>query len=198
DCATHFHASGLNALTIANRSAERASDLAERFEARAAALDELPELLAESDLIIACTGSPRAIIDRPMFREALRARRQQPMFALDLSVPRNISADSASLNDLYLYTIDDLRAIVESAQQQRQQALQEANAIVESEVATFERWLRLQGTSTTLRILRQRAQGERDQLLERAQRELQRGADPEAVMRKLSHRLVNRLLHGPS
>src|SRR5699024_3870960 len=73
-----------------------------------------------------------------------------------------------------------------------------ANAIVESEVATFERWLRLQGTSTTLRNLRQRAQGERDQLLERAQRELQRGADPEAVMRKLSHRLVNRLLHGPS
>ncbi|HSH27040.1 MAG TPA: glutamyl-tRNA reductase [Wenzhouxiangella sp.] len=198
DCATHFHANGMNSLTIANRSAERASDLAERFEARTATLDDLPELLAESDLIIACTGSPRAIIDEPMFRQALRARRQQPMFALDLSVPRNISADSASLDDLYLYTIDDLRAIVESAQQQRQDALQQANAIVESEVATFERWLRLQATSSTLKTLRQRAQGERDQLLERAQRELALGADPEDVMRKLSHRLINRLLHGPS
>src|SRR5699024_5658377 len=107
DCATHFHASGMNALTIANRSADRAGSLAERFQARAATLDELPALLTDSDLVIACTGSPRAIIDRAMFRQALRARRRQPMFALDLSVPRNISADSADLNDLYLYTIDD-------------------------------------------------------------------------------------------
>src|SRR5699024_11645944 len=93
---------------------------------------------------------------------------------------------------------DDLRAIVESAQQQRQEALEQASAIVESEVAAFERWLRLQATSSTLKNLRQRARGERNQLLERAQRELARGADPEEVMRKLSHRLVNRLLHGPS
>jgi len=198
DCATHFHASGMNALTIANRSSERASRLAERLHARAATLDALPELLAKSDLVVACTASPAAIIDRQMFRDALRKRRRRPMFALDLSVPRNISADSASLNDLYLYTIDDLRAIVESAQQQRQESLHKANAIVESEVASFERWLRLQSTSGTLKSLRQSAHHERDQLLERARRELSRGDDPEDVMRRLSHRLVNRLLHGPS
>jgi glutamyl-tRNA reductase len=198
DCATHFHASGMNTLTIANRSAERAGRLAERFRARSATLEALPALLGESDLVIACTASPSAIIDRQMIRDALKTRRRQPMFALDLSVPRNISADAGNLDDLYLYTIDDLRAIVESAQQQRQEALQQANAIVESEVATFERWLRLQSTSSTLKSLRQRAQGERDQLLDRARQELERGADPEDVMRRLSHRLVNRLLHGPS
>lgn len=198
DCATHFHASGMNSLTIANRSRERASRLAERFDAAAASLDELPVLLGRSDLVIACTASPGAIIDRRMFRDALRARRRRPMFALDLSVPRNISADSASLDDLYLYTIDDLRAIVESAQQQRQEALQRANTIVESEVASFERWLRLQSTSSTLKALRKRANRERDDLLERARRELSRGGDPDDVMRRLSHRLVNRLLHGPS
>ena len=198
DCATHFHASGMNTLTIVNRSAERAGRLAERFGARSSTLDALPGLLADSDLVIACTASPKAIIDRQMIRDALNTRRRQPMFALDLSVPRNISADAGSLDDLYLYTIDDLRAIVESAQQQRQEALQQANAIVESEVATFERWLRLQSTSSTLKSLRQRAQGERDQLLDRARHELERGADPEDVMRRLSHRLVNRLLHGPS
>lgn len=198
DCATHFHAAGMNTLTVANRNAERAERLAERFGARAATLDALPELLGKSDLVIACTASPRAIIDRQMFRDALRERRRKPMFALDLSVPRNISADSASLNDLYLYTIDDLREIVESAQQQRQESLQKANAIVESEVATFERWLRLQATSSTLKELRQRAQGERDEMLERARQELSKGADPDEVMRRLSHRLVNRLLHGPS
>lgn len=198
DCATHFHASGMKTLTIANRNAERASRLAERFGARSATLDALPELLGKSDLVIACTASPGAIIDRRMFRDALRARRRQPMFALDLSVPRNISPDSASLDDLYLYTIDDLRAIVESAQQKRQESLQQANAIVESEVAMFERWLRLQATSATLKSLRQRAQGERDRMLERARREIARGEDPDEVMRRLSHRLVNRLLHGPS
>jgi glutamyl-tRNA reductase len=198
DCATHFHASGMNTLTIANRSAERAGRLAERFSARSATLETLPALLGESDLVIACTASPSAIIDRQMIRDALKTRRRQPMFALDLSVPRNISADAGNLDDLYLYTIDDLRAIVESAQQQRQEALQQANAIVESEVATFERWLRLQSTSSTLKSLRQRAQGEREQLLDRARQELERGADPEDVMRRLSHRLVNRLLHGPS
>ncbi|MDZ7791885.1 MAG: glutamyl-tRNA reductase [Xanthomonadales bacterium] len=198
DCATHFHASGMNTLTIANRSAERAGRLAERFGARSATLEALPQLLEQSDLVVACTASPTAIIDRQMFRDALRKRRRQPMFALDLSVPRNITADSNSLDDLYLYTIDDLRAIVESAQQQRQQSLQQANAIVESEVSSFERWLRLQATSSTLKSLRQRAQSERDELLERARQELAKGGDPEDVMRRLSHRLTNRLLHGPS
>jgi glutamyl-tRNA reductase len=133
-----------------------------------------------------------------MFKAALKARRRRPMFALDLSVPRNISADSGALEDLYLYTIDDLRAIVENAQAQRREALEQANAIVESEVVVFERWLRLQATSSTLKSLRKRAQRERDRLLDEARRELARGGDPEAVMQKLSHRLTNRLLHGPS
>lgn len=198
DCATHFHDSGMNTLTIVNRNVERAGRLAERFGARASTLEALPDLLGESDLVIACTASPEPIIDRPMLQSALKRRRRHPVFALDLSVPRNIGHECGHLEDVYLYTIDDLRAIVESAQQQRQSAVQQANAIVESEVTAFERWLRLQATSSTLKQLRQRAHDERDQLLDRAQRELERGGDPEDVMRRLSHRLVNRLLHGPS
>lgn len=198
DCATHFHDSGMAGLTIANRNADRARQLAGRFGAASHGLDALPELLGQHDLVIACTASPKAIITREMFHAALRRRRQQPMFALDLSVPRNISADSGSLQDLYLYTIDDLRAIVESAQQQRREALGQANAIVEAEVTSFERWLRLQSTSSTLKSLRQSAQSERDALLARARQELERGGEPEEVMRRFAHRLVNRLLHGPS
>lgn len=198
DCATHFHSQGLGSLTIANRSAERADRLAERFGAASRRLNALPELLADHDLVIACTASPTAVIDRSMFRAALSQRRQRPMFALDLSVPRNISADSHDLDNLYLYTIDDLRAIVESAQQQRRQALQAANDIVEAEVIGFERWLRLHTTSTTLKSLRQRAESERDVLLSRAREEMERGGDPDEIMRRLAHRLVNRLLHEPS
>lgn len=197
DCARHFHDSGMAGLTIANRSAERASDLAHRYQAEARDLAALPDLLGEHDLVIACTASPRPIIDRNMFKAALRGRRQRPMFALDLSVPRNITADSGSLQDLYLYTIDDLRAIVDSAQQQRQESLQAATAIVDAEVTAFDRWLRLQSTSGTLKLLRKRAQAERDELLARAKQELARGADPEEVMDRFGHRLVNRLLHVP-
>lgn len=198
DCARHFHDSGMAGLTIANRSAERAGDLARRFEAESRDLDSLPELLGRHDLVITCTASPRPIIDRGMFEDALSGRRRRPMFALDLSVPRNITADSGSLQDLYLYTIDDLRAIVESAQQQREEALQTASAIVDAEVTAFERWLRLQSTSGTLKLLRQRAQAERDELLARAMQELEHGGNPDEVMKRFGHRLVNRLLHGPS
>lgn len=198
DCAIHFREAGIKGISIANRNPDRARELAGRFNADAYGLDAVPGLLADNDLIIACTASPKAILDQGMFRSALRQRRRRPMFALDLSVPRNISPDTAELDDLYLYTIDDLHAIVESAQQQRIEALQQAAAIVDSEVTAFERWLRLQGTHKTLKSLRGRAHAQRDVLLERARRELASGHEPEAVIQRFGHRLVNRLLHSPS
>ncbi len=198
DCAVHFQQSGIDSLTIANRDADRAANLAARFGGRGFGLDALPELLPEADLVIACTASPTAILTRPMFKQAMRSRRHRPIFALDLSVPRNIDSACADLNDVFLYTIDDLHAIVEDNQQKRVGAMQHAIDIIESEVLSFERWLRLQDTSATLKQLRHRAQTERDELLEQARAQLAAGQDPGDVLQRLSHRLVNRLLHGPS
>ncbi|MCH8479526.1 MAG: glutamyl-tRNA reductase [Wenzhouxiangella sp.] len=198
DCAVHFSESQLAGISIANRNPDRARELAGRFGASGHGLDQLRELLPQHDLVIACTASPRAIIDQHAFKQALARRRRRPMFALDLSVPRNIDPASGSLEDLFLYTIDDLHAIVENNQQKRAEAMQQAIDIIEAEVRSFERWLRLQDTSTTLRGLRRRAQSERDELLEQARTQLAAGHDPEAVMQRLGHRLVNRLLHGPS
>lgn len=198
DCATHFHASGLQQLTIVNRSMERARALAERFDARATALDQLPDELADHDMVIACTGSPEAIVYREHFQRALRKRRQRPMFALDLAVPRNIAADCSKLPDLYVYTIDDLRTIVEAAQKRRQRSLSQAGRIVESEVRAFERWLRVQSASGTLQTMHQQADLQRRELLEKAQRELAAGMDAEEALQRLSHRLTQRLLHEPS
>ncbi len=198
DCATHYHEAGINRLTIANRSEDRARQLADRFGAEAHTLDALPELLGSHDLVIACTASPAAILTEPMFKAALGRRRHRPIFALDLSVPRNIDPASADLDDLFLYTIDDLHAIIESAQQERLKALQQASTIVEAEVTAFERWLRLQGTTSTLKSLRRRAHAQRDQLLEQARTDLAHGRDPDDVLKRFSHRLVNRLLHEPS
>jgi glutamyl-tRNA reductase len=198
DCATHFRESGLKSLTIANRSIERAQDLAARHGAVGHGLDDLPTLLPEHDLVIACTASPTAILSRDMLRKAIGQRRHRPIFALDLSVPRNIEASSADLSDVFLYTIDDLHAIIESNQQKRKTAMQKAVDIIEAEALAFERWLRLQDTSATLKGLRKRAQAERDLLLAQARTQLAAGQDPEDVLQRLSHRLVNRLLHGPS
>lgn len=198
DCAVHFRDAGIRNLSIANRNPDRAHELAERLEARGYGLDELPALLPDQDMIIACTASPTAIVTRDLLSQALKKRRHRPVFALDLSVPRNIESSVEELNDVYLYTIDDLHAIIESNQKKRKEALQQAIDIIESEVVAFERWLRLQDTGATLKSLRQRAHAEREKLLEQALAQLASGRDPEDVLQRLSNRLVNRLLHGPS
>jgi len=198
DCAVHFKDSGIRGMSIANRSLERAEKLAERFGASPHQLDELPELLTAHDMVLACTGSKEPILTRPMLKQSLSKRRHRPMFALDLSVPRNIEPAANKLSDLFLYTIDDLHAIIESGHKQRMAALQKAMEIIESEVTGFERWLRLQNTSETLKELRTRAHHEREALVEQALSDLAGGKDAEEVIRRTSHKLVNRLLHGPS
>lgn len=198
DCAVHFLEAGLSRLTIANRSPERSRALAERFGGEGHGLDALPDLLPGHDILVSCTASPGMLLTRTMIQRALIQRRHHPVLALDLAVPRDIEPASGDLDDLFLYTIDDLHAIVETGQHNRQEAQRQATDIIESETRSFERWLRLQDTSDTLKGLRNRAQSERDQLLAQARAQLAAGRDPEDVLQRLSHRLVNRLLHGPS
>jgi len=198
DCATHFTDAGLGGLTIINRNPERAACLAARYGADSDGLEALPNLLPRHDLLIACTASPTAVVTRNMLASALAQRRHKPLFALDLSVPRNIEPASAELSDLFLYTIDDLHNIIESNQKKRQDALRQAVSLIESEVTAFERWLHLHESSATLKLMRARAQSERDELLSQARAQIAAGQDPEAVLQRFSHRLVNRLLHSPS
>jgi len=196
--ATHFNDSGIARMTIANRSIERAKALASQFEASSAPLIELDRLLPLHDLVIACTSSPEPIITRSMLNQALTARRRQPIFALDLSVPRNIDYKANELDDLFLYTVDDLHGIIEKNQEKRQASLRQAMNLIEVEVNAFDRWLRIHESSTTLKLLRQRAQIERDALLEQARAQIASGKDPDDVLKRFGHRLLNRLLHGPS
>lgn len=198
DCATHFQESGLTRLTIANRSPARAQALAERHGGIGYGLDALPELLPWHDIVVSSTASPQMMLSRDLIQRALIQRRHHPVLALDLAVPRDVDPASNDLDDLFLYTIDDLQAIIQTNQRNRMEAQRQATDIIESETRSFERWLRLQDTSDTLKGLRHRAQSERDQLLDQARAQLAAGRDPEDVLQRLSHRLVNRLLHGPS
>ena len=198
DCCRHFTGQGLTRMTIANRSPARAERLAAEFAARAIGLDHVAEALPEHDVVVASTGSPEPVITVDMIREALRRRRRQPLFVLDLSVPRNVEPEIGELEDVYLYTIDDLREIAQRGHQKRLAALESARGIVAAQTDAFRRWMNLHATSATLKQLREQAVDERDRLLERALRDLGAGHDPEDVLRKLGHRLTNRLLHTPS
>jgi len=198
DCARHFVGQGLKSMTIANRSPKRAEALAAQFNASVIGLDELEAELPRHDLVVACTASTVPLVRADMIGKALKQRRNRPMFVLDLSVPRNVEPAVKNFDDVYLYTVDDLREIAEHGYRQRTRALEEANRIVEGQAEAFDRWLNLHAAGETLKALRSRAFVERDKLLDQAQRELAAGRSPEDVLARFGHRLTNRLLHAPS
>lgn len=198
DCARHFVGQGVKTMTIANRSPERAIALAEQFNASPIGLERLNDELYRHDLVVACTASTVPLVHRNMIEQALKQRRHRPMFVLDLSVPRNVAPEVNEFEDVYLYTVDDLREIAEHGYQQRTKALVEANRIVDGQAEAFERWLNLHAAGETLKALRHRAFTERDKLLDQALRELTAGRAAEDVLARFGHRLTNRLLHAPS
>jgi len=195
--ATHFAARHPKSIAVANRSEERALGLASRLQGRAMRLAELPEQLARFDIVVSCTASTLPIIGLGMVERALKARRHRPMFIVDLAVPRDVEPEVARLDDVYVYTVDDLGRIVQSGNESRQAAVAQAEAIIESRVRDFEGWLRTRSAVPLIQGLRQRADDLRRYELERARRRLAAGDSPEAVLEQLSQALTNKFLHAP-
>jgi len=197
-CAAHFAAQKPKRLTIANRTLERGADLAARFDGDAMRLDQLGERLAEFDIVVSCTASSLPIIGLGMVERALKARRHRPMVMVDLAVPRDIEAEVSRLDDVFLYTLDDLGQIVESGLESRQAAVVEAEAIITDRVSGFLHWLESRETVPTIRALRDSAERARRHEVEHALKLLARGEDPAKVLDALSHGLTNKLLHAPT
>ncbi len=130
---------GLAGVAVANRTRERAAELAARFGATAHGLDELPQLLAVSDVVLTSIGVDRPLLDAPLFEAALRTRRRRPIFAIDLGVPRNIDPIVNQLDDVYLYDVDDLGGVAEANAEERRRETVHAEAIVQEEVERFGR-----------------------------------------------------------
>ncbi len=195
--ATHFAARRPKSITVANRTVERARTLAGRFHGRSLALAELPDALARFDVIVSCTASSLPIIGLGMVERAVRARRHRPMVVVDLAVPRDVEPEIARLDDVFVYTIDDLGRMVQQGQESRQAAVAQAEAIIESRVRDFESWLTGRATVPLIRDIRERAEDMRVREIERARRQLARGEAPDAVLEKLSQALTNKFLHAP-
>ena len=197
-CAAHFCARQPKQVTIANRTLERGRALAERFNGTAIRLDELAEHLAQHDIVVSCTASPLPIIGLGMVERAVKARRHRPMFMVDLAVPRDIEEEVGELDDVFLYTVDDLAQVVESGLESRQAAVVEAEDIIANRVRDFLGWLESRDTVPVIRSLRDSAERMRRHEMEHALKLLAKGENPEKVLDHLSHRLTNKFLHAPT
>lgn len=196
--ATHFAAQAPARLAVANRTLERAHALAHRFGGQALELRALPERLQEFDIVVSCTASSLPILGKGLVERALRARRHRPMFMVDLAVPRDIEAEVAELDDVFLYTVDDLQSIVQGNLDARRSELEQAEAIIETQVGQFMHWMAARASVPLIRSLREHGEAARRHELERALRLLQKGDDPRQVLEALSQGLTNKLLHGPT
>jgi len=197
-CATHFAAQAPARIAVANRTVERAERLAHRFNGEAIELKVLPERLQEYDIVVSCTASSLPILGKGLVERALRARRRRPMFMVDLAVPRDIEPEAGELDDVFLYTVDDLAQIVSENRDSRRSAVDQAEVIIETQVGQFMRWMQARENVPLIRALREHGEQARRHELERALRCLQRGDDPAAVLEGLSQGLTAKLLHAPT
>jgi glutamyl-tRNA reductase len=196
--ATHFAAQHPRRMVFANRTLERAQALADRFPGRAITLNDLPSQLASHDIIVSCTASTLPIIGKGLVESALKARKHRPMLIYDLAVPRDVEGEVGALDDVFLYTVDDLGKLAREGMDVRESAVARAEVIIENQVTDFMRWLGNRDLVPSIRALRDSAERARRHEMERALRRLAKGDDPRVVLESLSHGLAAKLLHAPT
>ncbi|MBN0986534.1 glutamyl-tRNA reductase [Amphritea pacifica] len=196
--ARHLSEAGVKQMTVANRTLVRAEALAEEFNARAILLGDIPDALEDADIVIASTASQLPILGKGAVESALKKRKHRPIFMVDIAVPRDIEHEVAELDDVYLYTVDDLKEVIEENVRSRETAAQEAETLVEAGASEFMRQLRALGAVETVMSLRQQAEQLRDVELEKALRQLSNGKDAQAVLSNLARGLTNKLIHSPT
>lgn len=197
-CAAHFAAGKPHLMAVANRTEARAQVLASRFNAEVMRLDLIGEMLPRFDIVVSCTAAPLPIVGLGMVERAIKARRHRPIVMVDLAVPRDIEPEVGKLDDVFLYTVDDLAQLVDAGIESRQQAVVEAEQIIDTRVDGFLHWIEARDAVPTIRALREHAEALRLAEVQRAARLLARGEDPQAVLDALSQGITKKLLHGPT
>lgn len=197
-CADHFAAQKPKSMTVANRTLERGTDLANKIGGHAILLNDLPDCFYEFDIVITSTASQLPIVGLGMVESAIKARRHRPIFMVDLAVPRDVEHEVAELDDVFLYTVDDLAQVVNDGIINRQEAAIDAELIVTARVEHFMQWLKKRDAIPTIKALRDQAEITRQAELEKALKLIQKGESAEKVLEALSNALTNKFLHAPS
>jgi glutamyl-tRNA reductase len=196
--ARHLFTNGVGRIIVANRSMEKAYQLASQFNGYAIALGEMPQHLAEADIVISSTASQLPILGKGAVERALRVRKHRPIFMVDIAVPRDIEPEVGELQDIYLYNVDDLQEVVQENLRSRLAAVQQAEEIINAQVEHFMDWIRAQDAVPVICAVREEANQLRQEALAKARRRLAQGHDPNEVLATLAHNLTNKLLHVPS
>ncbi|HKM36046.1 MAG TPA: glutamyl-tRNA reductase [Thiopseudomonas sp.] len=196
--ARHLHEQGVKNIVVANRTLERATLLADEFSGQAIVLADIPDALVHSDIVISSTASQLPILGKGAVERALKLRKHKPIFMVDIAVPRDIEPQVGELDDVYLYSVDDLHEVVTENLKSRQGAAKAAEELVVQGTADFMQRLRELEAVDVLRAYRQQGERLRDEELARAQRALANGAAPEDALAALARGLTNKLLHAPS
>ena len=195
--ARHLRENGVKRLVVANRTVERAQGLANELGGYAIALADIPAHLAEADIVISSTASPLPILGKGSAEQAVRQRRHKPILMVDIAVPRDIEPEVGELDDVYLYTVDDLRDIVDEGLRSRQEAAVQAEEIIDLQVSHFLSWLRAQEAVDSIVAYRRQAEQDRDEVLNKARRLLAKDQPPDKVLEFLAQTLTNKLIHNP-
>lgn len=193
---THFAAKEPKSIAIANRTLERGEKLATRFGGEAMRLADLPARLAEFDIVVSCTASTLPIIGLGAVERALKTRKHRPIFMVDLAVPRDIEPEVKALEDVYLYTVDDLAHVVQQGQANRQAAVAQAEVIIDAGVQSFMHWLGQRSTVPLIQQLNAQADEWRAAEMARARKLLAKGESVDAVLEAMSRGLTQKMMHG--
>ncbi len=195
----HLTEANIGNLIIANRTLEKAHTLAESLGGYAIELEEIDNHLHEADIIIGSTGSPHAILKQTQVIAALKKRKNRPIFMIDIAVPRDIEASINELENVYLYTVDDLKEIIEVNKQSRQAAAIEAEEIIELQAHSFMVQLHaMQQVKPIIQVYRQQAMRQKEEALNHALHQLEQGCEPEEIIKRLANQLTNKLIHTPT
>jgi len=196
--AQHLHSKNIKHIIIANRTIERAQGLADKFNGEAIALPQIPEYLYKADIVISSTASPLPILGKGAVEKALKRRKHKPMFMVDIAVPRDVEPEVGELDDVYLYTVDDLQEIIEENLESRQQAAEKAYEIVDVQVQNFLDWQRSLKAVDVIREIREHTEELSKEVLDKAVKQIAQGKDTEEVLNFLARSLTNKFLHQPS
>jgi glutamyl-tRNA reductase len=196
--AKHLHENGLNRMIIANRTLERSQRLANEYSVYAIQIGDIPKHLAEADIVISSTASQLPILGKGAVESAIKARKHKPMFMVDIAVPRDIEVEVGNMDDVYLYSVDDLKDIVQENMQSRQNAAKQAEKIIDTQAQEFMGWLNSLDAVSTIRALRGQAEQIQEEVILSGLSKLRNGADPETILQETARTLTNKLIHSPS
>ena len=191
----HLATNKIGKIMVANRSVDKAEKLAAEYGGKGIGLSDIADYLPQADIVISSTASPVPILGKGTVERALKIRKHRPMFMVDIAVPRDIEEEVSQLDDVYLYTVDDLQSVIEENLQSRRAAAEQAENMVVTEVDNFMAWLRAQDHMATIRHYRARTEQMRQEVLDKALNLLHNGKSAEETLQVLAHTLTNKLSH---